>query len=164
MNLYFKWLLGVLIWLIGAGVGWFTGREPLQVQLAQQASAHAIEQAQLAQHAAAVLQAAQARGDALSQGLQQQQSQINQLKQERRDALKQATTGQPCLNGPALRLLNHAPGLDIRDLSPTTGGAVAADERVATDTDIALWITDTGAAFEVCRARLDALIDWHLHP
>ena len=145
---------------IGGAIGWIAGRVPLHMQIAAITTQHATERAQLAQHAAATLQAAQVRGDALSVGLLNQQAQINQLKQDHREALKQATTGRPCLDGPALRLLNSAPGLGVRDLSPATGSALAAGGRIATDTDIALWIADAGADYEVCRARLNALIDW----
>lgn len=143
-----------------AGFGWTVGRAPLQVQLANQTTEHAAEKQQLAEHAAKTLQEAQARGDVLSAGLLTQQTQIDQLKTEKRDAIAQATTGKPCLNGPALRLLNSAPGLSVRDLPPAAGGAVAAGEPIATDTDVAGWIIDTDAQFEVCRARLDALIGW----
>lgn len=163
MNWPRPWVAYV-IFAVGLGLGssgaWLLGRAPLQVQLARQATAHAGSQTAAAQLAAAVLQGAQARGDALTVGLLNQQTQIDQLKTEKRDAIKQATTGRPCLNGPALRLLDGAPGLSVRDLPPSTGGAAAAGEPVASDTDVAVWIVDAGAAFEVCRARLDALIDW----
>lgn len=154
----------------GAMMGWNIGRAPLQVQLAQQATAHATEKTRLAEHAAQTLQAAQVRGDALSVSLLQQQTKIYQLKADKRYAINQATTGQPCLNGPALRLLNGAPGLRVRDLPPATGSAVAAGESsgaagsnrtwYSSDTQVASWMVDAGAAFEVCRTRLDALIDW----
>jgi hypothetical protein len=144
----------------GGMLGWTLGRAPLQVQMARQTTAYTASQAAAAQLAAAILQGAQARGDALTVGLLNQQAQIDQLKTEKRNAIAKATTGKPCLNGTALRLLTNAPGLSVRDLSPATGGAAAAGEPVATDTDVAFWIVDAGAAFEVCRARLDALIDW----
>lgn len=164
MNWPSPWV-AMVIFVAGLGLGgsdaWLLGRAPLQVQLAQQATSHAFEKTQLAQHAAKTLQDAQERGDALSVGLLNQQTQIDQLKTEKHDAIRQATTGKPCLNGPALRLLNSAPGLGVRDLPPASGSAVAAGEPIATDTDIAVWIVDAGAQFEVCRARLDALIDWH---
>lgn len=164
MNWSSPWV-AMVIFVTGLSLGgsgaWLLGRAPLQVELAQQATSHAFEKTQLAQHAAKTLQDAQARGDALSVGLLSQQKQIDQLKTEKRDAIRQATTGKPCLNGPALRLLSSAPGLSVRDLPPTTGSVIAAGEPIATDTDIAFWMVDAGAQFEACRARLDALIDWH---
>lgn len=165
MNWPSPWV-AMVIFVTGIGLGgygsWLLGRAPLQVQLAKQATTYADEKNQLAQHAAKTLQEAQARGDALSAGLLNQQKQIDQLKTEKRDAIRQVTTGKPCLNGPALRLLSSAPGLSVRDLSPATGSAIAAGEPIATDTDIAFWIVDAGAQFEACRARLDALIDWYV--
>lgn len=163
MNWPRPWVAYV-IFAVGLGLGssgaWLLGRAPLQVQLAKQTTAHATEKTQLAERAAKTLQEAQARGDVLSAGLLNQQTQIDQLKTEKRNAIAKATTGKPCLNGAALRLLDGAPGLSVRDLPPATGGAAAAGEPVASDTDVAVWIVDAGAAFEVCRARLDALIDW----
>lgn len=157
-----QFFIGLAVVALGcAGLGWFVGRAPLQVQLAQQTTAHAQEQVQLIRRTVAALQAAQAHGDALSAGLLQQQTQIDQLKSEATRAIKKATSGKPCLNAPALRLLNTAPGLGVRDLSPATGSTPAAGEPFATDTDVAFWIVDAGAAFETCRTRLDALIDWH---
>ena len=155
-------LLGIFCAVTGvpAYIGWNVGRAPLLVQLAQQTADHATEKAQLAQAGVATLQAATARGDALTQGLLQQQTQINQLKTQASHALTQATTGQPCLNSAALRLLNAAPGLAVAGLPQAASGPATAGEPIATDTHIALWIVDAGAAFEVCRTRLDALIDW----
>ncbi|MDD5479680.1 hypothetical protein [Rhodoferax sp.] len=106
-----------------------------------------------------VLLAAQARGDALSSGLLAQQTQINQLKQESYRAISHATTGRTCLDGNALRVLSNSPGITVL---PTTSDGVAAEgDAISTDTDIALWAADAGAEFETCRARLNALIDWH---
>lgn len=119
------------------------------------------------------LQAALARGDALSTGLLNQQDEINQLKTEKRDALTLASTGRPCLGSAALRLLNNAPGIRVKRLPAPTSSPAATSEPAAaagsddagysTDTQAALWVLDAGAQFEVCRARLNALIDWHTH-
>jgi hypothetical protein len=108
-------------------------------------------------------QAAQMRGDTLTRSLLQQQSQIDVLKQEAHHAITQATTGRTCLGGAALRVLNSAPGITV-DLPTPASGVAAAGEPSSTDTDIAIWVADTGAAYEVCRARLDALIDWNTAP
>ena len=143
------------------GAGYELGRAPLKVQLAQQAKAYATEKQHLAEAAATLLAEAQARGDALTTGLLTQQTQIDQLKTEARRAIPLLTTGKPCLSAAALRVLDNAPGLDVAGLPPATGGAAAAGARIATDTDIGGWAVDAGAGFSVCRARLDALIDWH---
>ena len=163
MNTDLKWLgvwLLVCALAVGACAGWVLGRMPLRTQLAEQAKSHAVQSEQAAKRALQTLQEAQARGDALSAGLLTQQSQINQLKSEKRDAITSATTGKPCLATPALRLLHGAPGLRVAGLPAPASGAAAAGEPIATDTDIAGWMVDAGASYEICRTRLDALIRW----
>ena len=138
----------------------------------QRNNAWLAKQAQSERQAKEALQAAQTRGDDLSRTLLKQQDQIIQLKSEKLHALQLATTGRPCLNGPSLRLLDQAPGIDLHGLPPATGSTAAAGGAVATaggdmdteyssDTQAALWIAEAGARYEVCRARLDALIGWH---
>lgn len=138
----------------------------------QRNNAWLAKQAKAEHQAKEALQAAQTRGDNLSRTLLQQQDQIIQLKSEKLHAITLATTGRPCLGGPALRLLDQAPGLKLYGLSPTTGSAAAAggataaiggdtDAEYSSDTQAALWIAEAGARYEVCRARLDALIGWH---
>lgn len=116
------------------------------------------------------LQAAQAKGDALSTELLLRTRQIDQLQQESHRAITQATTGRTCLDSAALRVLKRAPGITTVS-APTSSTAAAgepvatdADDSFATDTQVATWAIDAGAQFETCRARLDALIDWHAAP
>ena len=151
-----------------AGMGWNLGRAPLEVELAQQkvflaqlSESYAKGKRLAAEQAVSDLQAAQARGDALTTGLLHQQATIDQLTTEARRAIPQVTTGRPCLGPAALRVLDGAPGLDVAGLPPAAGGAAAEGGPVATDTDIAGWAVDAGAAHETCRVRFDALIDWH---
>jgi hypothetical protein len=122
------------------------------------------KQATAESQAREALQAASAQGDVLTRRLLQQTNTIDQIKTERLHAIPLATTGSPCLYGPALRLLDSAPGLHVSNvgwLPAPTGGAVAAGGYASSDTDVAVWAVDSAARFEVCRARLDALIDWH---
>ncbi len=149
---------------IGLGGGWVIGRMPLQTQLAQLTATHAQELADQASAAAKALADASTRGDLLSAGLLTQQTQIDQLKAEKAHAITQVTTGSTCLFEPALRLLNTTPGLSVAGLPPAASGAAAAGGVTATDTDIGTWAIDAGAAYDTCRARLDALIDWHANP
>lgn len=146
------------------GLGWSTGRAPLKTRLAEQDSAHTREKLRTFEQAAQALQTAQDRGDALTNTLAQRQASINQLTREKRHAVSTVTTGRACLDGPALRLLDGAPGLRVAGLPPPTSGAAAEDAPIATDSDITSWSLDAGAQFETCRARLDALIDWHAAP
>lgn len=150
---WIDWGLWVLLLLGPPATGYWAGdHNRNNAWLAKQAVAE--------RQAREALQAEQVRGDALSTGLLHQQTQIDQLKTEKHEALTLVTTGRPCLGSPALRVLNTAPGITVRSLPPATSSAIAADGPFATDTDIASWVIDAGAAFEVCRARLDALIDW----
>ena len=156
--------------IAAAAIGWTVGRAPLLTQIAKQDTAHALEKLRISDRNAEVLQAANDRGDQLVTALELRQDDINQLAREKRDAITKVTTGRACLGESALRLLNSAPGLSVRGLAPAVSGPTAAgaapatDSIVSTDTDIATWAIDAGAQYEVCRARLDALIDWHQQP
>lgn len=144
-----------------AGPGaWYLGRLPLQAELATERAAEAQQKFRVAERAAQVLQAASDRGDALSAKLAQSQTQIDQLTRSRRNEIAKVTTGRACLDGPALRLLDGAPGLRVGGLAKTASGTAAADGAAASDTDITGWALDAGAQYETCRNRLDALIDW----
>nr|WP_295782206.1 hypothetical protein [Rhodoferax sp.] len=151
-------------------IGWTVGRAPLLTQLAQQETTYAREKLRTFERTAEVLQDANDRGDQLVTVLELRQADINQLAREKRDAITKVTTGRTCLNESALRLLSSAPGLSVRGLAPAVsspsaaGAAPATDSIITTDTDIATWAIDAGAQYEVCRTRLDALIDWHLKP
>ncbi len=149
-----------LVLALGIFFGWVWGRVPLQTELAQLATTHAKERETQATAAYDTLTAEQARGDALSAGLLQQQAKIDQLKSETRHAITQATTGSTCLREPALRLLNTAPGLTVAGLPQAPSGPAAAGGAIATDTDLTGWAIDAGAAYATCSARLDALIDF----
>lgn len=131
------------------------------------------------------LQVAQARGDRLSNALLSAERQIDQQRTEIQHALNKTTRGSPCLNGATLRVLKQAPGIVVSSVPQPTGSAAAAGEPpgasgdrarsstdtgngtaadaawYSTDTQIANWIAEAGAAYGVCRSRLDALIDWH---
>ena len=163
-------LTGVVAFAAGSAV-WTVARAPLLVELANLDRDCTRQQLRASEDAINRLQVANARGDELSQTLLQREDQIQQLSREKRDAIAKATTGRPCLGVPALRLLNGAPGLHVAGFTEAPGGAATAraavaahpDEEslVSTDTDIVGWSIDAGAQYEVCRARLDALIDWH---
>lgn len=161
MNTLTAWALLAACFVSGAGLSWQAGRAPLLAQLAQQAQAHATEKQHQAEAAAAILAAAQVRGNALTARLLNQQAHIDQLTTEARRAIPQVTSGRPCLGLAALRLLDSAPGLAVAGLPPAAGSAAAEGGPLALDSDIARWAIDAGAAYEVCRARFDALSDWH---
>lgn len=158
--------------LVAAGsVVWHTARAPLLVQLAEADRDRTRQLLRASEEAITRLQAANARGDKLTQTLLQSEDQIHQLSREKRDAIANATTGSPCLDRHALRLLNSAPGLHVAGMPAAPSSLAAAgtaapahpDDQAlsATDADITSWSIDVGAQYEVCRGRLDALIDWH---
>lgn len=168
---------------------WHLGRAPLQTDLAELRSTQAEATRRAALAAAARLQAAQQRSDALAADLLATLATNAQLTEEKTHALKTATAGRACLSDRALRMLHGAPGITVAgaDGVPTAGaGAAAAGagpaahpdaghpdgtgagqpahapaELAATDTDVALWIATAGQQHEACRARLNALIAWH---
>ncbi len=161
---YVPLLAAVAGLLLGAWAAWSVGRAPLLTQIARQQLAHAERQLQAAADHARAVHQAQQRGNQLSTQLAQRQQQINQLHREKRDAIAQATTGRTCLDGTALRLLHSAPGLTVAGLPPAASGPAAAHAPLAahtSDRDIGTWAIDTGAQYEQCRQRLDALIHWH---
>jgi hypothetical protein len=176
--------LPLLALLVGAGAGawggYTVGRAPLLVDLATLKQTHT-ESLRLTQQAAAKrLQDAQNRSDTLSTALAETITQTTTLQQEKTHALRLAATGRVCLSERALSVLNGSPGLSVAGLDavPSTESAAAAADaaaashsdpahtpgapgRVATDEDIGAWSIGAGAQYETCRARLDALIDWH---
>lgn len=161
------WLALAVGLALGAWAGSTLGRAPLLLELARLQQAQAQAAQQQAQASAQQLLAAQQRADTLYQRLAASQRQRQRLTQEKHHALTLATTGRPCLDATALGLLEHASGLSVeqpRGLPAAPGGAAAADQRFATDTDIGTWAVAAGAHFEACRERLDALIDWHRTP
>lgn len=138
-----------------------------EARIATTATAYATEKQRAAEAATMLLTTAQTRGDAATRALLASEAARNTLLQETRHAVAQNTTGRACLSEPALRLLNGTPGLAVSGVpSPaaTASGAVAAGERVATDTDITGWAIDAGAQYATCKDRLDALIDFVTPP
>lgn len=164
----FLWATPLLALAIGAGagawVGYMLGRWPLLAELAEVRGAQAEVAKLQALASARALQQAQQRGNALTTQLATRQALVNQLRKSRHDALKALTTGHPCLSADAVRVLNHpdaaAPG-GHEPVPAPPGGAVAAGGAFATDADVGHWAADARAAYDTCRARLDALIDWH---
>jgi hypothetical protein len=156
-------LLALLTCLL---LGAWLGRAPLQAQLAELRQTHSETARLQALAAARTLQAAQQHGDTLTHDLAQRQTQIDQLTTEKHHALARLATGRACLSGAAVRVLNHS-ATDAAGPAPvpeTPSGAADAGEAFATDADVGHWAVDARARFDACRARLDALIDWHTTP
>jgi len=169
-----KYLDGVLVPVMGAAllvvlvvVGWMSyqagAASGTRAAAAERERALQAEQA-ATRDALARLQAAQTLGDALSRQLAAATRAADRLRKDRNDAIPRATTGRVCLDEPALRVLDGAPGLRV-DLSGAAGGAAGADAgHVATDTHVARWALDAGGQYDACRRRLDTLIRFHEDP
>lgn len=123
-------------------------------------------QAQASERAAtrniARLQAAKARGDALTNDLLQARAEADAAQEQLHAALSRVTTGRACLGGGALRLLDRA-ALGVRaDLPAAAGSPAAADAAdVATDTQVAGWAADANHRYAECARRLSALIQFN---
>jgi hypothetical protein len=152
--------------LVGGGmlIGLQMERGRHRAEVAELRASTAEDQRLAAGAAMQRLQEAQARGDQLTLQVAERERQITTLTKEKRDALRQATSGRACLGTAALRVLDGAAGLRVADMPEAASSAVAADARIATDSDIGGWALDAGAQYESCRERLDALIQWHLKP
>ena len=106
-------------------------------------------------------QAETERGDALSSQLAQTQDQLTQRTQEVSRAVSQVTTGKRCLDNAAVRLLNRAPR-DDPTLSEAAEPSVTESAAFATDTDVAGWIGGAQYQYDLCRARLNTLIEFEI--
>lgn len=164
-----SWVIGLLVALGMGATGYWAGDH-------QRNNAWLAKQGVAERDARLALQAAQARGDRLSNALLSAERQIDQQRTEIQYALNKTTRGSPCLNGATLRVLKQAPGIIVSSVPQPPGSAAAAGGPpgadtpngtaadaawYSTDTQIASWIAGAGAAYGVCRSRLDALIDWH---
>lgn len=98
------------------------------------------------------------RANVLAQKLATRETEIVYRTKEVIKHVPQVTTGKPCLNSAAVRMLNH------RDSAvPETTGKPATEstpDAAVTDTDTAYWIADAISQYEIAAARLNALIDY----
>lgn len=186
--------IGLVLGLAALAGGWLNGvfkeREIAALETALQTvkREHAEQWRLLAERAAADLQAAQARGDVLTEELMAATRAAELLRGELHEQIDLATQGRACLDAAALRVLDRAPGIAARPVpaaprrAAAAGGAQPAadpaqpagdaqlgaelepDERSASDTDLARWALTAGARYDECARRLDALIDWHDNP
>ena len=137
--------------------------DAVELDLATLKTNVAVEQLAASEAAKARLTAAQERADALTQELLMHEQSLTLLKERKDHEIKRLTTGNVCLNAATVRLLNATSKArnDAATLPPPTSEPVAESAAIATDTDVASYINIAQDRFEVCRAKLDALIDWH---
>lgn len=100
-------------------------------------------------------------GDALTLQLQVTESTLTKKEKELHDAIRAQTTGRACLSGRTVSLLNNSGSTDrVANLPTPSASAAAADGAAASDTDVADWAANARTQYDICRARLNALIDW----
>ena len=163
-------LLGLPIWqllagaaLIGAavggtGAGWIVYRvQDARVLSCETAASSAALEA--ANFAAKQIEAAhRAAEDATVEALRRADV-AETLARRYRGEIDRLATGRPCFSAELRGLLQQSPAF----VPFAAGGTVAAPAAPATDTgdstdaDVARWVVDAAAMYEVCRGRIDAL-------
>lgn len=161
-------IAGLAAGVIAAVAAWHDGHERAATAGAAELSAYraTVAEGQRQSAAAALkrLEAAQARGDALTLQLQQAEAQRLADNRGNADEIRRLTSGRACLSAGTVRLLNRgtARGADPHagPVPPAASEPAAADGAAASDTDVALWADSARSQYDTCRGRLDALIDW----
>lgn len=120
------------------------------------------------------IQKANARSDALQTELDITAQRLTVTQSEMQREIQRNTTGRACLNARTVSMLNNRTAERSATASVPTpisepvavSGTVASDTNIedeaATDTDIASWANIVITQYGICKARLDALIAWHL--
>ncbi len=157
--------LGVLL---GCSIASLIGNERVATAHAELAGLRAQHSDALAKDRSAALerlQLANQRADHLQVALDRSEQRLTTTQTEIQREIKKRTTGRACLDGGTVRLLSaQAAGSQATTVPTPTGQPVADDAAVATDTDVASWASVAITQYDICRARLDALIAWHLPP
>ncbi len=152
----------LLIMAVVAIVGLTMVETEHEREQAQQQQKHLQDQLAQQQRATQTLQAAQQRGDDLTRQLAQAQAQITQLSESQRHAITRVTAGRACLGAAAVSLLNQPTDVPAPSADTAAASSVAdASGPAATDADVMGWAIAAREQYDTCRARLDALIDWH---
>lgn len=153
-------IVGVVALLLFAA-GWMTEGWRKDAEIERIERAHAEQRARDAEAATAEIEAAVKRGDQLAARVAAAESTRDIALQETQDALRKVTTGRPCLNAAAVRLLNQSAGLKPEPLPAPAGQPVGADATFATDTDVAQWAAGAIRHYDTCRGRIQAVADFY---
>jgi len=145
--------------LAGSGSSWFVTGVYYRAQIADiyQAQAELLAAAEQLFHQR--YQAEIERGDVLSAQLSATESKLQTRTQEVQRAISQVTTGKRCLDSAAVRLLNRTPR-DDPTVPQAAEPSITESGAIATDTDVASWIGGAQWQYDLCRARLNTLIDF----
>lgn len=144
----------------GAGLAWRIAGDRAAARLAECEQAGAEERRQHQDTLLTHYRRADAQEAAAARRLAEQARASERTLKETRAHVYALTTGRDCLPGPVRLRLNAAldPG---PDLPVAAGPAADAAAAPADDTAVALWIADAIERYDACRARIDALRDWH---
>ncbi|MFZ6655647.1 hypothetical protein [Undibacterium sp. TJN19] len=161
----------MLLFVVGVSMGGFASHvydtaqvAKVRIELADVNAKHSSEEAQSANAAIERLQLANQKANSLQTALDITEQRLAITQTEMNREIQRNTSGRACLNGRTVSLLNSAAasGTQPTTLPNTTSGAAETSTGFTTDTDIANWINNATTQYNTCRARLDALIDWHL--
>jgi hypothetical protein len=163
-------LLGLPIWQLlaggallgaalgGSGAGWLAWQlQGARVASCEAAAARAAQAT--ADYASRQIEAAHRAAESATVEAMRRADVAETLARRYRGEIDRLAVGRPCLSADLRRLLQQSPAF----LPATSGGPVAATPAVArytgdsTDADVARWIVDASAMYEVCRGRIDAL-------
>lgn len=150
----------ICTFLSGSAASWYVTRNHYQAELSNALAVEATSKAAAQTQALKRLAAANKSGNELSARLAATESALSQKNMELSHAVTRFTTGRPCLDGRAVRLLNSSANSAGIPMPEATITPDASDGASATDTDVAEWIGHAQGQHETCRARLDALIDF----
>lgn len=134
--------------------GWRKDAEIAEIKAAQASAAEAAARQNLD-----ALAEAERQGELLSARASAAEAARDTALQETQHALRQATTGRPCLNAGAVRLLNNPGAANLKPpgLPAAAGEPAGADATFASDTDVALWAAHARRSYDTCRGRIDAV-------
>lgn len=137
--------------------GWVTEGWRKDAEIAAIETAHASRrEADLRQNMDYLLEA-ERQGEVLSARAATAEAERDAALQETQHALRQTTTGRPCLTSGTVRLLNDPAGLRPPALPTAAGEPAGADAGAASDTDVALWAAFARRSYDTCRGRIAAL-------
>lgn len=151
-------LAGVAALIFGAG--WLVEGWRKDAQIAELKAAQKEAESRVAQQNLADLVASRQRGDKLQQRLNDAESTIDSLTQEKTDAVRRLTVGRPCLDSAVVRVLNRTASLKPPGVPEAAGEPARTDGGFATDTDVGLWIGQCQRSYATCRGRLGAIADF----
>lgn len=156
------WVLLAVAFVVGAAGSGYGVHLYYRAEIADLHTAQARAQAQTLGMAVGRIAAAARRGDELSAALATAESALTHKHQEVSDALRRnrLLTGRPCLDGGAVGVLNNAYAAPAAAVPESPGAPAATGGAAATDTDVGEWINRAWASYDICRKRLDKLIDW----